>query len=129
MKKGIAAFILLFTLSAAGSWAEAQLVPYGSTGLGTDALKGWLGAGHAQDRIVVKTNEAPVYLLFYWDTGAMEPLVKIVDAEGKLVAEIDLTKGNLVTLKKPGQYVCTLSTMKGSGHWLCVLLGGREWDP
>jgi hypothetical protein len=127
MRKTIVVVVLC--VIAAGAWAEAQLVPYGSTGLGTDALKGWLGADHAQDRIVVKTSEAPVYLLFYWDSAGMEPVVKIADAGGKPVADVDLTKGNLVTLKKAGQYICTLSTKKGSGHWVCLLLGGREWDP
>lgn len=117
------------TAASGGAWAEVQLVPYGSTGLGADALKGWLGAEHRQDRIVVKSDESPVYLLFYWDSGAFEPVVKIADAAGKPVAEVDLTKGNLVTLQKPGQYVCIISARKGSGHWLCVVLSGREWDP
>ncbi len=127
MKKAMV--ILCVLAAAAGAWAEAQLVPYGSTGLGTDALKGWLGAEHAQDRIVVRTTEAPVYLLFYWDSASMEPVVKITDASGALVAEVDLSKGNLVTFKKPGQYVCMLTLKKGTGHWVCVLMGGREWDP
>ena len=127
MKK--AAIILFAALISAGIWAEADIVPYGSTGLGTDALKGWLGTEHAQDRIQIRTTEAPVYLLFYWDSATMEPIVKITDAAGALVAEVDLSKGNLVTFKKPGQYVCMLTLRKGSGHWMCVLMGGREWDP
>ncbi len=109
--------------------AEAGLVYYGSTGLKTDGLNGYLGAEHPQDRIVVYSDESPVYLLFYWDSREMQPTVSVSDKAGKKVAEVDLTRGNLVTIGSPGQFVCMLSTRKGSGHWFCVVLSGRQWDP
>lgn len=118
---------ILLACGAAFAFAEADVVVYGSTGLGTDALKGYVGQYHAKDRIEIFTDESPVYLFFSWDSD-MQPHLSIADKAGRSVQEVDLTKGDVVTLDKPGDYVCTLTAKSGSGHWLCVLLGGREWD-
>jgi len=66
--------------------------------------------------------------MFYFDTKDLQAVLTVGDKSGKPLSEVDLTQGNIVTLDKPGRYVCTLTSKSGSGHWFCVLLGGREWD-
>jgi hypothetical protein len=124
-----AAVAAVLLLCAAAAWGETRLLFHGSTGLSTDGLNGYLGEKHPKERIVVQSDESPVYLLFFWDSKDLQPVVSVSGSKGEKIAEIDLSKGNIVTFKRPGRYVCTLSARRGSGHWFCVLLGGREWDP
>ncbi len=129
MRNPVPAALIAVLLCAGAAWGETGVVFYGSTGLSTEGLKGYLGDKHAQERIVIQSDESPVYLLFFWDSRDLKPTIAVSDAKGAKVADIDLTKGNIVTLKKKGRYVCMLSTRQGSGHWFCVVMGGREWDP
>jgi hypothetical protein len=130
MKKQLRLFVVLVTLfSAAGAWPEVQIKVNGSTGLAVDGLKGYLGGSDAQERLLIKTDEPQAYLLFFWDSADMALTLTVTDASGKRVAEVDLAKGNILTLSKPGEYVCMLTARKGSGHWLCIVMGSREWDP
>jgi len=115
-------------LAASSLVAEVEIVFHGSTGLGLDGLKGYLGGGDLQDRIVVRTDEAPVHLLFFWDSPSLDPWVTVTDAKGALVGEYQLGTTNRVVLGRPGRYVLMLSARKGEGHWFCVVLGSREWD-
>ncbi len=117
-----------FVMAAASAAAEVEVVVYGSTGLPVNGLQGWLGQGHERDRLVVRTDEAPVYLLFLWDSRDLTPVVSITDAAGARVGDFDLSRGNRVMLARPGEFVCMLSASKGSGHWLCVAMSGRVWD-
>jgi hypothetical protein len=119
----------VLALVGAPAWAETGIIYDASTGLGADALKGWLGDTHRQDRIVIRSDESPIRLFFFWDSPGLRPKLSISDGSGARIAEIDLTKGNIVTLSKPGYFVCTISTDKGSGSWFCVVIGSREWDP
>jgi len=135
MKKPLArrlvAAVLLstaFLLGAARLPAEAGIVFFGSTGLSVDGLKGWLGEKHREDRIVVRTDESPVHLMFFWDGPGLEPRLSISDSKGVAVADLDLARGNRVTLNARGEFVCVISARRGSGHWFCVVLGGKEWD-
>ena len=123
------AFAILLILAAAGLWAEAEILYYGSSGLATDGLKGYIGEKHPQERIVVRADEAPVYLLFFWDNEDLALQASIVDAGGTQIALLDLSKGNTITFSAKGEYVCTLSAKSGSGHWFCAILGSREWTP
>jgi hypothetical protein len=124
----LAALLAGSLLSPACLAAEAGIVFFGSTGLSLDGLKGWLGDKHTEDRIVVRTDESPIHLLFLWDAADLQPRLSISDAKGARIADLDLTKGNRVTLNARGEFVCVISRTKGSGHWLCVVLGAREWD-
>jgi hypothetical protein len=129
MKKLARACLLaVLACAASGAWAEAGIVVYGSTGLPVEGLQGWLGSGHERDRIVVRTDETPVYIIFFWDSRDLVPDVAVTDATGSRVGEFDLTRGNRVTLSRPGEFVCTITARKGSGHWYCVVLSGRTWD-
>ena len=71
-----------FLLGAARLSAEAGIVFFGSTGLSVDGLKGWLGEKHREDRIVVRTDESPIHLMFFWDGPDLEPRLSISDAKG-----------------------------------------------
>jgi hypothetical protein len=115
--------------AASGAWAQTGIVFERSTALGTDGLTGWIGSAHQQDRITLRSREPNSRLFFFWDSADMLPRLQISDWSGKPVADIDLTKGNIVTLTEAGNYTCVLSAVKGSGHWFCVLLGTRQWDP
>jgi hypothetical protein len=115
-------------LAAAPLPAEVEIVFHGSTGLGLDGLKGYLGDGDRQDRIVVWSDEAPVHLLFFWDSPSLDPWVTVTDAKGLPIGEYQLGKANRVVLGRPGRYVLTIEVRKGEGHWFCVVLGSREWD-
>ena len=115
-------------VAAIAAGAEARIAFYGSTGLGLDGLKGYLGAQDRQDRIVVETDEAPVRVLFFWDSPSLDPWVAVTDARGATVGEYQLGMANEVVLERPGRYVLMLTARSGAGHWLCVLLGSREWD-
>jgi hypothetical protein len=116
----------LFAGAAAG--AEARIAFYGSTGLSLDSLAGYLGEQDRQERIVVETDEAPVHLLFLWDSTDLDPWVTVTDAAGRTVGTYSLAPSNRITLSSPGRYVMMLSARSGAGHWLCVLLSGRQWD-
>jgi hypothetical protein len=128
--RSIAAVVLIacLLLSAAALSAEAGIAFYGSTGLSMDGLKGWLGEKDPEDRIIVRTDESPTHLLFIWDSPDLQPRLTISDAKGVQIADLDLTKGNRVTLNAKGEFVCVISRRAGSGHWFCVVLGAREWD-
>jgi len=119
---------LALALAAASLPAEVEIVFHGSTGLGLDGLKGYLGGGDLRDRIVVWTDEAPVHLLFSWDSPSLDPWVTVTDQKGATVGEHQLGKANRVALDRPGRYVLMLEARKGEGHWFCVVLGSREWD-
>ncbi len=116
----------LFAVIGAG--AEARIAFYGSTGLSLDGLVGYLGEQDREERIVVETDEAPVRLLFFWDSLDLDPRVTVTDSAGRTVGEYSLARDNRVTLFSPGRYVLLLSSTAGAGHWFCVLLGSREWD-
>ena len=116
----------LFAGTAAG--AEARIAFYGSTGLSVDSLVGYLGVQDRQERIVVETDEAPVHLLFLWDSTDLDPWVTVTGAAGRTVGTYSLARANRITLSAPGRYVLMLSAKSGAGHWLCVLLSGRQWD-
>ena len=123
-----AALGLALALAAAPVAAEVQIVVHGSTGLGLDGLKGYLGDQDRQERIVVYTDEAPVHLLFFWDSPSLDPWVTVTDAKGASVGEYQLGKANRIILGRPGRYVLKLAAKSGAGHWFCVVLGSREWD-
>ena len=116
----------LFAGTAAG--AEVRIAFYGSTGLSVDSLAGYLGEQDRLERIVVETDEAPVHLLFLWDSTDLDPWVTVSDAAGRTVGTYSLARANRITLSAPGRYVLMLSARSGTGHWLCVLLSGRQWD-
>jgi hypothetical protein len=121
--------VLALVCASAPSWSEVRLAANGSTGLAAEGLKGYLSNADRQERILIKTDEPQAYLLFFWDSRDLALTMTVTDASGKRVAEIDLSKGNILTLSKPGSYVCMLTARSGSGHWLCIALGSREWDP
>lgn len=125
----IAALGFFLAVAAAPVPAEVQIVYHGSTGLGLDGLKGYLGEQDRKDRIVVLTDEAPVHLLFFWDSPSLDPWVTVADAKGAAVGEFALGKANRVVLGRPGRYVLMIEARSGAGHWFCVVLGSREWDP
>ena len=116
----------LFTGPQAG--ADARIAFYGSTGLSVDSLAGYLGDHDRQERIVVETDEAPVHLFFIWGSTDLDPWATVTDAAGRTVGAFALTPGNRITLTAPGRYVVMLEARSGAGHWLCVLLSGRQWD-
>jgi hypothetical protein len=120
---------LALGIAAVSLPAEVQIVFHGSTGLGLDGLKGYLGDQDRHERIVVYTDEAPVHLLFFWDSPSLDPWVTVTDAKGAVVGEFELGKANRVVLGRPGRYVLALEARSGAGHWFCVVLGSREWDP
>ena len=122
-----AAAALVLFLAAAALRAEVQFLPFNSTGLTVEGMKGYLGEQDNWDRFVVQTDEPTIFLLFLWDRKELEPLLKI-ERKGSTVAELDLVKGNKVRLTGGGEFTCTISARSGSGHWLCVALSGREWD-
>jgi hypothetical protein len=119
---------LALAMAVAPLPAEVQIVFHGSTGLGLDGLKGYLGDQDRQDRIVVYTDESPVHLLFFWDSPSLDPWVTVTDAKGVTVGEYQLGKANRIILGRPGRYVLMLAARSGAGHWFCVVLGSREWD-
>jgi len=125
----IAALGFYLAVAAASVPAEVQIVVHGSTGLGLDGLKGFLGEQDRKDRIVVLTDESPVHLLFFWDSPSLDPWVTVTDAKGAAVGEFALGKANRVVLGRPGRYVLVIEARSGAGHWFCVVLGSREWDP
>jgi hypothetical protein len=131
MGKKRASLIVLITLLCAsvGVWADVQIRTNGSTGLAVEGLKGYIGGPDSKERILIKSDEPQAFLLFFWDSKDLALALTVTDKSGKLVAEIDLSKGNLLTLSRPGEYVCILSAKKGSGHWTCIAMGSREWDP
>jgi hypothetical protein len=98
-----------------------------SSGLGIDGRKGYLSQQDSADQFVVIADESPVYLLFSWDAKDLDPALRVT-RNGSVVAELDLSSGNKVTLTGSGEFVCTITARKGSGHWLCVVLSGREWN-
>ena len=108
--------------------ADARIAFYGSTGLSVDSLAGYLGDQDRQERIVVETDEAPVHLFFLWGSTDLDPWATVTDAAGRTVGAFALTPGNRITLTAPGRYVVMLEARSGAGHWLCVLLSGRQWD-
>jgi hypothetical protein len=123
----IAVFIALLFAVVPSVLAEVQFDLQRSSGLGLDGRKGYLSAEDSQDQFVVSTDEKLVFLLFSWDGKDLAPSLK-VERKGALVAQIDLTKGNRVSLTGGGEFVCTISARKGTGHWICVVLSGKEWD-
>jgi hypothetical protein len=129
-RSGASAVLLaaLGLFAVIGAGAEARIAFYGSTGLSLDGLVGYLGEQDRQDRIVVETDEAPVHLLFFWDSPDLDPRVTVTNAAGKTMGAYSLARSNRITLSSPGRYVLMLSSASGTGHWFCVLLGSREWD-
>jgi hypothetical protein len=129
MKVIRAVFTVVLALAAAAAvHAEVEVAAYGSTGLKMEGLHGWVGPGHESERIVIRTDEAPVYVIFQWDARDFAPVLTVADSTGADSRDYDLTRGSRVTLGRPGVYVCTLSARKGTGHWFCVVISGRTWD-
>lgn len=124
----IAVFIALLFAVVPSVLAEVQIDLQRSSGLGLDGRKGYLSAQDSQDQFVVSTDESLIFLLFSWDGKDLAPSLK-VERKGVRVAEFDLTKGNRISLTGGGDFVCTISARKGTGHWVCVMLSGKEWDP
>lgn len=124
-----AALGLLLIVLAPPLAAEVQIVFHGSTGLGLDGLKGYLGGYDPRERIVVVADEAPVHLLFFWDSPSLDPWATVTDATGAVVGEYELGKANRIVLARPGRHVVVLESRGGAGHWFCVVLGSREWNP
>jgi hypothetical protein len=124
----IAVFIALHFAAVPSVLGEVQIDLLRSSGLGLEGRKGYLSAQDSQDQFVVSADESPIYLLFFWDGKDLAPSLK-VEKKGAPVAEFDLTAGNKVRLTGGGEFVCTISARKGTGHWACVVLSGREWDP
>ncbi len=122
-------FIIVLVCAPSPSWPEVRITANGSTGLAAEGLKGYLSRADRQERILITTDEPQAYLLFFWDSKDLALTLAVTETSGKRVAEIDLSKGNILTLSKPGSYVCLLTARSGEGHWLCIALGSREWDP
>jgi len=122
------ALVAFFALAALSSFADARIVGSLGAGLGVEGRKGFLGPSNTHTSFVVRTDESPSYLLFFWDGKDFEPWVR-VEKKGTPIVEVDLSQGNRVTLNGRGTFTLTISAHAGSGHWLCVVLGGREWDP
>jgi hypothetical protein len=121
--------LIALLFSAASSLpADVQVDFLKSTGLDLDGRKGYLGQQDAADQFVVVADESPIYLLFLWDGKDLVPALKVT-RKGSLVADFDLSAGNKVRLTGAGEFTCTISARRGTGHWLCVVLSGREWDP
>jgi hypothetical protein len=121
----LASFLIFPVL---GSFADVRIVGALGAGLGVEGRKGFLGPSNVHTSFVVRADESPAYLFFIWDGKDLEPWVRI-EKKGAQIVEVDLTKGNRVTLTGGGTFTLTISAHAGSGHWLCVALGGREWDP
>lgn len=130
MKRTVLTSILVsvFALAAIGSFSDVRIVGALGAGLGVEGRKGFLGPTNTHTSFVVRTDESPAYLFFLWDAKDLEPWVRI-EKKGAQIIEVDLTKGNRVTLSGRGTFTITILAHAGSGHWLCVALGGREWDP
>jgi hypothetical protein len=124
----LAALISFLALPALASFADVRVVGALGAGLGVEGRKGFIGPANTHTSFVVRADESPAYLLFVWDGKDLEPWVR-VERKGTQIVEVDLTKGNRVTLTGGGTFTLTISAHAGSGHWMCVVLGGREWDP
>ena len=120
--------VALFFSAASSVSADVRVDFLKSTGLELDGRKGYLGPQDGVDQFVVVADESPLYLLFLWDGKDLDPALKVT-RKGSTVADLDLSAGNKVTLTGGGEFTCTISARKGAGHWLCVVLSGREWDP
>ena len=120
--------VLAFILASLGAFAEARILGALGAGLGVEGRKGFIGPSNTHTSFVVRADESPTYLFFLWDGKDLEPWVR-VEKKGSPILEVDLTKGNRVTLSGTGTFTITISAHAGGGHWLCVALGGREWDP
>jgi hypothetical protein len=129
MNKAVVIPCLVALLFGAASTlpADVQVDFLKSTGLGVDGRKGYLSAQDSVDQFVVVADESPVYLVFLWDGKDMIPALKVTQ-KGSTVADVDLSAGNKVRLTGGGEFLCTISARKGTGHWLCIVLSGREWD-
>jgi hypothetical protein len=106
---------------------EVQIDLQRSSGLGLDGRKGYLSAQDNQDQFVVSTDEPLIFLFFSWDDKDLAPSLK-VERKGALVAEFDLAKGSKISLTGGGDFVCAISARTGTGHWVCVVLSGKEWE-
>ncbi|HVP18614.1 MAG TPA: hypothetical protein VMU36_06420 [Spirochaetia bacterium] len=124
----LSALVLLLSLPIPGSFADVRIAGSLGAGLGVEGRKGFLGPSNTHTSFVIRADESPAYLLFVWDSKDLEPWVRI-EQKGAQIVEVDLTKGNRVTLTGGGTFTLTISAHAGSGHWLCVVLGGKEWDP
>jgi len=129
MKKAVAiSFLVALLFGAASSLAADVEVDFlRSTGLGLDGRKGFLSAQDSVDQFVVVADESPVYLIFLWDGKDLVPGLTVTQ-KGSTVADLDLSAGNKVTLTGGGEFLCRITARKGTGHWLCVVLSGREWE-
>ena len=128
IKKVLMATMVALSLTVLSSFADVRFVGSLGAGLGVEGRKGFLGPSNTHTSFVVRADESPAYLLFLWDSKNLEPWVRI-EKKGAQIVEVDLTKGNKVTLTGGGTFALTISAHAGSGHWLCVVLGGREWGP
>jgi len=124
----LAALMSFLSLPVLTSAADVRIPGSLGAGLGVEGRKGFLGPSNTHTSFVVRADESPAYLLFVWDGKDLEPWVRI-EKKGAQIIEVDLTKGNRITLTGGGTFTLTVSAHAGSGHWLCVALGGREWDP
>jgi len=123
--RGILAVV--FILAALSLSADARVLSQAGAGIGVEGRRGFLGPSNTHTSFVVRADEPVVYLVFLWDAD-LQPLVRI-EKKGTPITQVDLTAGNRITLQGGGTFTLTISAQKGSGHWLCVALGGREWDP
>ena len=104
MKKAAftASLVALFCLLALHASADVRIVGALGAGLGVEGRKGFLGPSNTHTSFVVRTDESPAYLFFLWDGKDLEPWVR-VEKKGSPIIEVDLTKGNRVTLARETQ--------------------------
>ena len=69
-------------------------------------------------KILLFAEEKDTYLVFNFDEE-MSLQLKIHTGSGKLMNDIDLTDGNIVKLKDPGDYMLEVYTRSGTGRWKC----------
>jgi len=123
-----AALFGFFAFAVLRPSADVRVVGALGAGLGVEGRKGFLGPSNTHTSFVVRSDESVAYLLFIWDGAELQPWVR-VEKKGSPIVQVDLMQGNRVTLSGKGTYTLTISAHAGSGHWMCVVLGGREWDP
>jgi len=71
--------------------------------INADPIMGQIGTEKQVDKIVVDTDESPVYTVFYWDEE-MQLWVRVRGQSGDQPGEFDLGSGNEITLGGIGRF-------------------------